>query len=329
MQPAHRPLNPMGGARFVSRWLPITRVLQRVWLAGPCVVTLCLPRTVVAQSRPGPTQRNAVAANLSPISPPAAFVPCARAGAFRFAATVLRRDSVTTRMIARTPLAAVVRVDTVLPGTPRAIRPLGDRVITLILSDTSDTAAVRPGDRSLFLASGVLFDTSVVLRAQCRIGLGGPIRLASPAATSVLALTRKLAQADSIAHRADLLARTQLAAVVAAVRVTGIDSSLRFAYPGEHNPQWRIAITSVLASIKPVGGAPNANDVLRFYFPGTEDAMYGSVRVRPYDEMLVFLYRLSDLVPSLRTGLDSTVALVLLDANHIRPASDSGLAKPQ
>ena len=294
---------------------------------GPFGLALYLLATPAgAQVRPGPAPPvRVVRAPLSPTSPAEAFAPCAAAGAFRFAATVLRRDSITTRMIRNSSLNAVVRVDTVL-SAPRSVRPLGGRVITVILSDTSDTSAVGPGNRSLYLASGVLFDTSVVLRAHCHVVLNPPQRVGSPRPTSVTTLIPVLAKADSLNDRAALLARTQDAAVVAAVRVTAIDSSLQFSYPGEHNPRWRTAITTVRGRFKPGQDAPNVGDTLRFFFPGTDDFMYGGLRVRQTDEVLVLLHRLSVLSPPLRLGLDST-QLVLFSRSELRPAGDSVLVK--
>jgi hypothetical protein len=288
-----------------------------------------IARPTAAQIRPNqPTGRRSLPTlSLSPTSPVEAFAPCAKAGAFRFGATVIKRDSITTRLIASSRLTAVVRVDTVLPGAPRAVRPLDGRIITVILSDTSDTSAVQPGDRALYVASGVLFGSGVVLRAHCRIGLGGGTTRVTGGSPQLIAFAPLLAKADSLNDRTDLLARTQVATVVAAVRVISIDSSLNFSYPGEHNPRWRTATAYVLGRAKPANGSPNVGDTLRFYFPGAEDFMYEGIHVRPNEEAMVLLHRVIELSSMLRMGLDSTSGLVLSSRLDRRVAGDSSLVK--
>ena len=312
MRHAHRRSSPTAGRQFV-------RLVASWWVAFGLVACTNDP-----SRQPGPVKVPPAGASLTATAPAEGWRACARLGQFRLGATVIERGSITTRLIDPSRRTVVVLADTMLPGAPSAVRSLDGRRITLILADTTDTVGVAPGVRSLYVASGVLFDTSVVLRTHCSVPLIVP---GTDSAISVTAFTGVLAAADSLNARASLSARAQEATVVVAVRVLSVDSSLHYSYPGEHNPRWRTALTNVLYRKKPADGVPNVGDTLRFFFPGARGFRYESLYLTAGDEAVVLLHRLSELHPTLRRGLDSTNTLVLLNRLDRRPAGDSLLVK--
>jgi hypothetical protein len=94
----------------------------------------------------------------------------------------------------------------------------------------------------------------------------------------------------------------------------------------EHNPRWRRAVVSVLASF--AGEAGPAPIPYFVYFPGSRSWAYASAPRLAQDSVVVVLgRRLASLPEALRYGLDTTRAYVVWDSLDVRPVRDSSLVR--
>lgn len=258
----------------------------------------------------------AAAPVLTPVSPPDSVARAAAAGSIRFIGRVVERASSTSHMIAGTAYTTVVRVDT-LVASPFVIRPPPNKQITVILDDTAGAVV---GSRYLFLASGVLFGRDIVLRERGRI----PVDMNG----LVPQLAEKLRLADSIVARNALAARASGAARIALVRVLGVDTIPgRVRYPGEHDPDWRVARVEVLESIKPARTQLRPA-IIRVFFPRSRGWLWSVVpRLAAGDSVVLLLRGLQEVTPSLRTGIDPDGAFVLLDPLDRQDAGKAALVR--
>ena len=263
-------------------------VRWRVALAGACFLS---PTLLGAQSA-------VVLGTGSPLD--SVVSPVAHSG-FRLLGRITQMGAVTTATIAPSFRTVRFLVDSAL-SAPRSIRPLAGRHVTLILSDT---LGVIPQAQYVVLASGVQFDTGVVLREEGRFRLG-----AGGSLPGVVAL---IARADSAISSRVIAQRGSSAAAVIVGRVTSIstDSSPRAvagrpaSNRGEHQPVWRIAMVRVGTQILPVSRSlPSA---IRVLFAAGTDALFASTpRLAAGDSVILMLRSASEILPRmLPLGVDT------------------------
>ena len=273
---------------------------------------------------------------LTPNSPVDSFATATARARFWFIAQVVRRDSVTTRLIDRNRFTTAVHVDSVI-AAPTAIRPFAGRTITTIVGDTN---GVVQGARLFFVASGVAVDTSLVVRERARVGIESP--------SDIPLIVSKLFAADTLNRERAVRRRADSSAMVAVVRAGSIVATL-ISGPGrgggggggrgagrggggaagvhrEDDPRWRRAEVVVLDSLAGEAG-PSAVSWW-VYFPGSRSWAYATAPRLAQDTVAVVLgRRLTSLPLYLRQGLDTTRAYVVLDSLDVRPARDSALVR--
>jgi hypothetical protein len=332
-----RRLKAMGGRR-VRKHRPTIR-----WLARHMCVALALGALDGAALLP------AQSIMLTPVSPVDSFATATVRGRFWFIARVIRRDTVTTKLINRTRHTTAVEVDSVI-AAPSAIRPFAGRTITTIVGDTT---GVESGARFLFIASGVVVDTSLVLRERGRVAL--------EAGSDLALVTPKLFAADTVNLERAIRRRADSSAMIAVVRATAIlvppiggqgggggergrgggrggggragGGGAGAVLRSEDDPRWRLAVVSIVDSIagaaNPVRGTTDAAPIpYSVYFPGSRSWKYARAPRLAQDTVVVVLgRRIGSLPPELRQGLDTTRAFVVWDSLDVRPARDSSLVR--
>lgn len=319
-----RPLNPMDGCP-VDRRRALISGIARVMVGALVFSALRGAGSLRAQdaARPVASSGEYRSVTLTPTSPVDSFATATARGRFWFTARVIRRDTVTTRLIGRTRYTTAVEVDSVV-AAPSGMRRFAGRTITAIVGDTT---GVMPGARFFFIAAGVAVDTNLVLRERGRVSLD--------AATDLATITARLYEADTLNLQRALRRRADSSAMVAVARVTAITApqtsggrgqGAAGALRSENNPRWRRAVVSVLTSYAgEAGPAPTSYSV---YFPGSRSWAYASAPRLAQDSVVVMLgRRLASLPEALRQGLDTTRAYVVWDSLDVRPVRDSSLVR--
>ncbi|MGQ0765498.1 MAG: hypothetical protein ACT4OZ_07515 [Gemmatimonadota bacterium] len=230
---------------------------------------------------------------LVPGSPAEDFARVASDTPFRLTGTIASRGTVTTSAVSASRMMATVTVDSIL-RKPASVRLARGRRITVILADTTDAVS---GSQYTFLASAVIIDTSLVLRARAHVPLS--------TSQSVDTVAYKLAAADSINLSTAILARGRNALVVDAT----IDSVkpvplTNQAARMEHTAGWRQAYLRVHEWIAP-RELPTRS--LAVWVPGNRGAMFArSPTLVAGERALLLLQPLDSLVTSLRIGYEYT-----------------------
>lgn len=264
---------------------------------------------------PSPTVSVGSFATITPTTPLDSVALAANGARFRFVGRIIQRPGVTTGMFAMTPMTAKVRVTQIL-SLPRAVTLGGSGMITLVLLNN---VGLDSGDVRVFVASGLHFDTSIVLRERGR---------ALYDSASLPLIVRRLASADSVNDLRSLRELFDDASVVMSAHVDSLGAAPRPApgvpqYAGEHQPEWQRAVVTAL---EPLGGdTASAHGVFTVYFPGSGDRIFGPpARLATGQTVILALSLFSGVNPLLRVGLDSARAFLLQDSLHVLPSTEMG-----
>jgi len=199
---------------------------------------------------------------LLPTLPADSFVTPLIGAGFRFVATVRTHRAVTAAHGYTSAYETNVVVDTVFRA-PSAVGDLRGKTLTILSSDTS----VLRSKPAVFIASGVEFGETIVLRAQAHVPLDS---------------VRQGAIVGGLISRGDSLLR------IYSIRRHGATGDVRFlgtvqtindstsiaphvVRRGEHDPRWREAQVRV---DKPYGPGVTSGSIVRVLFPGSRDAAY-------------------------------------------------------
>jgi hypothetical protein len=295
-----------------SRWeFRIAAVVELLsLLACGSGSTALLPTPVVP-----PTVLLGGFATITPATPLDSLAVAANGARFRFVGRIIQRPGVTTGMFAMTPMTAKVRVTQIL-SMPRAVTLGGSGLITLVLRDT---VGLDSGDVRIFLASGLHFDTSIVLRERGR---------ALYDSASLPLIVSRLALADSVNDLRGLRELFNDASVVMSAHVDSLGAAPPPApgvprYAGEHQPEWQRAVVTALEPL--AGDTASAHGVFTVYFPGSGDRIFGPpARLVSGQTVILALSPFNGVNPLLRVGLDSARAFLLQDSLHVLPSTEMG-----
>lgn len=232
-----------------------------------------------------------------------------------FVGTVEARGATTTRHVPVSERIAIVRVDSTLYGRG-SLRILRDRRITL---RAASDLGPQPGARFLFLAVGLVSDSSLAVQELTRFAVTGD--------TTVLAITARIDSSRAVTALRRFQAHYNAAdavitGIVRSVEPIAMPDSIARLYLGERSPLWLQATIAVTGIYK--------NDSLRVsepataYVPGSRHISYlGVPALRLGLSGLFMLHRSTTLGPRARVGLDTSRTFAILDSLDLRPLRDS------
>jgi hypothetical protein len=282
-----------------------------------CALTaLSLSCATSASAPPGPATPSPVIVPAAPLlAPDTSFEVAADSATMVFEAYVLQRNASTVSFLPSQPFQTIVTVGQVF-RTADGMDDIGGDTITVVVRDTTGLAV---GAHAVFFAYGILLGKNIAVGELKRVPVTTP--------ASVDSVRTHLAVADSVNINRAMAARALasdalvLGSVDSTVAIAISDSAAR--RRSEHAPSWKRAFVHVTSAFLLRDSALVGQRVPVVFVTKGGDVSDDPPKLDANQRYMLWVHRLSRLPVELRSGIDTTSQYYVLEADDVRPATDS------